>query len=57
MLYYAVIAVTTLHLNRYIHDPDTTMWVVLAAMVIVPMIIRAFRKPQRTEPQPEVQDL
>jgi len=56
MLYYAVIAITTLNLNQYIRDPDTTMWIVLAAMLIVPMIIRAFRKPkpQRTEPQPEV---
>jgi len=54
MLYYAVIAVTTLHLNQYIRDPDTTMWIVLAAMLVVPMIIRAFRKPQRTQPQPEV---
>ena len=54
MLYYAVIAVATLHLNQYIRDPDTTMWIVLAAMLVVPMIIRAFRKPQRTQPQPEV---
>ncbi len=54
MLYYAVIAVSTLHLNRYIRDPDTTTWIILAAMLVVPMIIRAFRKPQRTQPQPEV---
>ena len=54
MLYYAVIAVATLQLNRYFRDPETTMWIVLAAMLIVPMIIRAFRKPQRTQPQPEV---
>jgi len=54
MLYYAVIAVATLNLNQYIREPDTTMWIVLAAMVVVPMIIRAFRKPRRTQPQPEV---
>jgi len=54
MLYYALIAVTTLNLNQYIRDPDTTMWIVLAAMLVVPMIIRAFRKPRRTRPKPEV---
>jgi hypothetical protein len=43
MLYYAVIAVATMHLNQHIRDPDTTMWIVLAAMLVVPMIIRAFR--------------
>ncbi len=53
MLYYAVIAVSTLHLNKYIRDPDTTMWIILAAMMIVPLIIRAFRRPQRAQPQPE----
>jgi hypothetical protein len=51
MLYYAVIAVATLNLNQYIRDPDTTMWIVLAAMLVVPMIIRAFRKPRRAQPQ------
>jgi hypothetical protein len=43
MLYYAVIAVTTLRLNRYFRDPDTTMWIVLGAMIVVPLIVRAFR--------------
>jgi hypothetical protein len=47
MLYYAVIAVTTLRLNRYFRDPDTTMWIVLGAMVVVPLIVRLFRTPQR----------
>ncbi len=52
MLYYAVIAVSTLHLNKYIRDPNTTMWIILAAMLVVPVAIRAFRKPQRTQAQP-----
>ncbi len=54
MLYYAVIAITTLHLNQYIRDPDTTMWIVLAAMLVVPLIIRTVRKPQRARPEPEL---
>ena len=43
MLYYAVIALTTLRLNMYFRDPNTTMWVVLGAMIIMPMIVRYFR--------------
>lgn len=40
MLYYAVIAFTTLRLNAYIKDPNTTMVIVLAAMIIVPIVVR-----------------
>ncbi len=43
MLYFAVIAVTTLRLNRYFHDPNTTMLIVLGAMFIVPILVRKFR--------------
>lgn len=43
MLYFAVIAVTTLRLNRYFRDPNTTMLIVLGAMFIVPMLVRQFR--------------
>ena len=46
MLYFAVIAVTTLRLNTYIKDPDTTMLIVLGFMFIVPIVIRLFRPPQ-----------
>jgi len=46
MLYFAVIAVTTLRLNAYIQDPDRTMIIVLAAMFIVPMLIRRIRSRQ-----------
>lgn len=43
MLYYAVIAVTTLCLSAYIRDPDTTVLVILGAMIVVPMLVRRFR--------------
>jgi hypothetical protein len=43
MLYYGVIAVTTLRLNRYFRDPNTTMLIVLGAMFIVPLLVRRFR--------------
>jgi len=43
MLYFAVIAVTTLGLNTYVRDPNTTMLIVLAAMFVVPVLIRRIR--------------
>ena len=43
MLYFAVIALTTLRLNSYFHDPNTAMLVVLGAMFVVPMLIRYVR--------------
>jgi hypothetical protein len=46
MLYFGVIAFTTLRLNSYIRDPDTTMLIVLGAMLLVPIVIRRFRSPQ-----------
>src|SRR5512146_2784596 len=49
MLYYAVIAVTTLHLNRYVREPDTTMWIVLGAMIVVPVIVRFFRSERQCQ--------
>lgn len=54
ILYYAVIAVTTLRLNRYFKDPDTTMWIVLGAMMVVPMIIHSFRAFQGKGVRPEI---
>ncbi|BCS54349.1 hypothetical protein [Geobacter sp. SVR] len=47
MLYFAVIAVSTLQLNSYIRDPNTTMLIVLGAMLLVPMAVRYFRSPQK----------
>ncbi len=43
MIYFAVIAVTTLRLNSYFRDPNTTVLIVLGAMLIVPMVVRRFR--------------
>ena len=47
MLYFAVIAITTLRLNAYIHDPNTTMLIVLAAMFLVPALVRRIRARRR----------
>ncbi len=46
MLYFAVIAVTTLRLNTYIRDPDNTMLIILAAMFGVPALVRFVRNRQ-----------
>ena len=43
MLYFGLIAVSTLGLNTYIRDPDTTMWIVLAAMFLLPVVVRKVR--------------
>ncbi len=43
MLYFAVIALTTLRLNSYFRDPNTTMLIVLGAMLVVPVLVRYFR--------------
>lgn len=43
MLYYAVIAFTTLRLNAYFQDPNTTMLIVLGAMIVVPIVVRRVR--------------
>jgi hypothetical protein len=46
MLYFAVIALTTLRLNSYFRDPNTTMLIVLGAMFVVPILVRYFRSTQ-----------
>lgn len=43
MLYFAVIAVSTLRLNSYFKDPNTTMLIILAAMFSVPLLVRFIR--------------
>jgi hypothetical protein len=43
MLYFAVIALTTLRLNSYIRDPNTTMLIILGAMFVVPLLVRYLR--------------
>ena len=51
MLYFAVIALTTLHLNSYFRDPNTTMLIVLGAMFILPILVRYFRSTQMIHKQ------
>jgi hypothetical protein len=46
MLYFSVIAITTLRLNSYFRDPNTAMWIVLGAMFGVPVLVRYFRSPR-----------
>ncbi|MDD2851909.1 MAG: hypothetical protein PHY09_08430 [Desulfuromonadaceae bacterium] len=46
MLYFSVIAITTLRLNSYFRDPNTTMLIVLGAMFVVPMLVRYVRSRQ-----------
>jgi hypothetical protein len=43
MLYYGVIAFTTLRLNAYIEDPNTTMVIVLVGMIAGPVLVRRIR--------------
>jgi hypothetical protein len=43
MLYYGVIAFSTLRLNAYFKDPNTTMFIVLAGMIVVPILVRRLK--------------
>jgi len=43
LLYFAVIALSTLQLSRYIHDPENTALIILALMILVPMLLRRLR--------------
>jgi hypothetical protein len=43
MLYYAVIAATTLGLNAYLKNPENVVLLVLGAMFLVPMLVRSVR--------------
>lgn len=49
MLYFALIALTTLRLNSYFKDPNTTMLIVLGVMFVLPILIRYIRS-TRNEP-------
>lgn len=44
MLYYGVLAVTTLRLNAYVKDPATTVWIVLGAMFALPLLVRGAKR-------------
>lgn len=43
MLYFGVIAISTLGLNSYIRNPNVTMLIILAAMFLLPVVVRAVR--------------
>ena len=51
MGYYGVIAFTTLRLNAYFQDPNTTMLIVLGAMIVVPVLVRRVRGRRGTTSQ------
>lgn len=50
MLYYAVIAVTTLRLNAYFKSPTLAVGVVLGGMLLVPVLVRYARSTLRGAP-------
>jgi hypothetical protein len=50
MLYYAVVALTTLRLNAYIRNPNVTVMIVLGAMIGVPLLVRYVRSRRRSVP-------
>jgi len=43
MLYYGVIALATLRVNDWLQNPNLTMLIILAAMFLLPVVIRALR--------------
>ncbi len=49
LLYYAVVALTTLRLNTYFKNPEMTVMVVLGAMVVVPILLRRARTRRAAE--------
>ena len=53
MLYFAVIALTTMRLNSYFQDPNTSMLIVLGAMFVVPVLVRSIRSRREKRGQPQ----
>jgi len=43
LLYYAVVALATLRLNAWLKHPEATVWIVLAAMLLLPALARRLR--------------
>ncbi|MCX5793348.1 MAG: hypothetical protein NTY45_14200 [Elusimicrobia bacterium] len=43
MLYFGVVMAATLRLNSALGDPNRTMWVILAAMFLLPVVVRRFK--------------
>jgi hypothetical protein len=50
MLYYTLIALTTVSMNSYVRDPNTAIQIVLGAMIVVPMLVRYARSKQTRVP-------
>jgi hypothetical protein len=50
ILYFAVIAITTLQLNAYFKDPNTTILIVLGVMFVLPVVVRKFRNSRQAAP-------
>ena len=47
MFYFTVVSVTTLQLNQYCKNSRMTVLIILAMMITIPMLIRAFHASQR----------
>jgi hypothetical protein len=47
LLYYAVVAVTTLRLNAYVRNPVLTVGLILTAMCLMPLFIQIYRARRR----------
>jgi hypothetical protein len=43
LLYYAVVALAILRLNAWLKHPEATVWIVLAAMLFLPALVRRLR--------------
>jgi hypothetical protein len=51
LLYYAVVALATLRLHAWLKHPEATVWIVLAAMLLLPILARRLR-PGRSAVRP-----
>lgn len=51
LLYYAVVALATLRLHAWLKHPEATIWIVLAAMLLLPALARRLR-PERPAVHP-----
>ena len=51
MLYFAVVALATLRLNAWLKHPEATVWILLAAMLVAPALVRRLHH-RRREPLP-----
>jgi hypothetical protein len=49
MLYFTVLMVATLKLNSWLGDPTRAVTIVMTAMIVLPMLVRRFRKGARPQ--------